>query len=79
MLPANGSSVSIVLTCAVIDSKPAVWVVDPKTRTVSLKPVVSDRYNLDTIAVTGDLEPGQAVVFAGGQSLRPGQKVQVQP
>jgi len=62
-----------------IDSKPAVWVVDPKTSTVSLKPVVIDRYNLDTIAVTGDLEPGQAVVFAGGQSLRPGQKVQVQP
>jgi membrane fusion protein, multidrug efflux system len=62
-----------------IDGKPAVWVVDPKTSTVSLKPVVIDRYNIDTIAVTGDLETGQSVVFAGGQMLRPGQKVQVQP
>jgi RND family efflux transporter MFP subunit len=62
-----------------IDGKPAVWVVDPKTSTVALKPVVIDRYNFDTIAVTGDLEPGQSVVFAGGQMLRPGQKVQVRP
>jgi RND family efflux transporter MFP subunit len=62
-----------------IDGKPAVWIVDPKTSTVSLKPIVVDRYNRDTIAVTGDIEPGQTVVFAGGQMLRPGQKVEIRP
>jgi len=62
-----------------IDGKPAVWIVDPKTSTVSLKPVIVDRYNRDTIAVTGDIEPGQTVVFAGGQMLRPGQKVEIRP
>lgn len=62
-----------------IDGKPAVWIVDAKTNTVSLKPVAIDRYNRDTIAVTGELEPGQIVVFAGGQMLRPGQVVEVKP
>jgi multidrug efflux pump subunit AcrA (membrane-fusion protein) len=62
-----------------IDGKPAVWIVDPRTSTVSLKPVAVDRYNRDTIAVTGDIEPGQTVVFAGSQMLRPGQKVEIRP
>ena len=62
-----------------IDGKPAVWIVDPKTGTVSLKPVTIDRYTRDKIALTGDLEPGQSVVFAGGQMLRPGQKVEIRP
>jgi RND family efflux transporter MFP subunit len=62
-----------------IDGKPAVWIVDAKTSTVSLKPVVIDRYNRDTIALTGELEPGQTVVFAGAQMLRPGQKVEARP
>jgi membrane fusion protein, multidrug efflux system len=62
-----------------IDGKPAVWIVDPKTSTVSLKQVVLDRYNRDTIAVTGALAPGETVVFAGTQMLRPGQKVEIRP
>jgi membrane fusion protein, multidrug efflux system len=62
-----------------IDGKPAVWLVDPKTSTVSLKPVTIDRYTIDKIAVIGDLESGQSVVFAGGQMLRPGQKVEIRP
>ncbi len=62
-----------------IDGKPAVWVVDPASKTVSLKPVVIDRYNRDTIAVTGDIQSGQIVVYAGGQMLRPGQKVEIRP
>jgi RND family efflux transporter MFP subunit len=54
--------------------KPAVWLVDNDA--VSLKPVEIDRFNRDTIAVTG-LAPGQKVVSAGGQMLRPGQKVEI--
>ena len=57
--------------------KPAVWVVDPQSSTVSLKPVVIDRYNRDSIAVTGGIEAGQTIVSAGGQTLRPGQKVEI--
>ncbi len=60
-----------------LDGKPAVWVVDPRSSTVSLKPVVIDRYNRDSIAVTGGIEPGQTVVTAGVQMLRPGQKVEI--
>ncbi len=56
---------------------PAVWVVDPRSTTVSLTPVTIDRYNRDTIAVTGGLEAGQIVVSAGTQLLRPGQKVEI--
>lgn len=59
-----------------LDGKPAVWLVDPRSSTVSLKPVVFYRLNKDSIAVTG-LEAGQTVVTAGVQMLRPGQKVDV--
>jgi RND family efflux transporter MFP subunit len=56
------------------DGKPAVWLVDGDV--VSLKPVEIERFNRDTIAVTG-LASGQKVVSAGGQVLRPGQKVEI--
>ena len=58
------------------DGKPAVWLVDPRSTTVSLRPVTMERFTRDTIAVTG-LEPGQTVVSAGSQTLRPGQKVEI--
>jgi RND family efflux transporter MFP subunit len=56
--------------------KPAVWLVDPGKTTVSLKPITIERFTRDAIAVTG-LEPGQKVVSAGGQMLRPEQKVEI--
>jgi RND family efflux transporter MFP subunit len=58
------------------DGKPAVWIVDARGSTVSLKPVAMHRYARDAIPVTG-LEPGEVVVAAGGQMLRPGQKVEI--
>lgn len=60
-----------------IDGKPAVWVIDRRSNTVSLKPIDVDRYNHGVIAVTGGLENGQIVVSAGVQMLRPGQKVEI--
>lgn len=60
------------------DGKPAVWIVDPRSNTVSLKPVAMHRYARDAIPVTG-LDPGEVVVAAGGQMLRPGQKVEIVP
>lgn len=59
-----------------IDGAPALWIVDPASKVVSLKPVRIDRYSLDRIAVTGEIAPGQTIVVAGGQTLRPGQKVE---
>lgn len=60
-----------------IDGAPAVWLIDPGSNTVSLKPITVDRYNQGVIAVTDGLENGQLVVSAGGQLLRPGQKVEI--
>jgi multidrug efflux pump subunit AcrA (membrane-fusion protein) len=60
-----------------VDGKPAVWVIDPRSSTVSLKPIDVDRYNHGVIAVTSGLENGQRIVTAGVQMLRPGQKVEI--
>lgn len=60
-----------------IDGAPAVWLIDPSSNTVSLKPITVDRYIRDVIAVTNGLENGQRVVTAGVQLLRPGQKVEI--
>ena len=58
-----------------IDGKPAVWVVDPRDRTVSLKPIAVDAYLKDRIIVTDGLKSGEVVVTAGVQYLRPQQQV----
>jgi RND family efflux transporter MFP subunit len=56
---------------------PAVWVRDPKTGTVAPRAVTLERYAPDTIALAGGVEPGEEVVIAGIQLLRPGQTVAV--
>lgn len=60
-----------------IDGKPAMWIVDPRSDTVSLKPVSVARYARDTIVVTDGLAAGEIVVTAGTQLLRPGEKVEI--
>ena len=59
----------------VMDDKPAVWVVDPKTMQVSLRPVELERQDSSSIVVSRGLEGGEVVVTAGVHALRPGQKV----
>ncbi|SFG28246.1 efflux RND transporter periplasmic adaptor subunit [Methylobacterium gossipiicola] len=56
---------------------PAVWVRDPKTGTVAPRAVTLERYAPDTIALASGVEPGEEVVIAGIQLLRPGQTVAV--
>ena len=56
-------------------SSPAVWVVDPRTRTVSLKPVAVDSYQTGTVVVKAGLQPGERVVVDGGKLLSLGQSV----
>ena len=57
------------------DGGPAVWIYDPKTRTVSVRKVAIDRYGPNVIALNAGVEPGEHVVVAGIQFLRPGQTV----
>lgn len=57
------------------DKTPAVWVVDPDSLTVALKPVEVLRFDPGTVVLSGGLDGGEIVVTAGVQALHPGQKV----
>jgi membrane fusion protein, multidrug efflux system len=54
---------------------PAVWVVNPDSMTVALKPVEVLRFDPGTVVLSGGLDGGEIVVTAGVQALHPGQKV----
>jgi RND family efflux transporter MFP subunit len=56
-------------------SKPAVWVVDPTTRTVSLKPVAIEGYDATAVVIKAGLGVGERVVTDGGKLLSSGQAV----
>jgi membrane fusion protein, multidrug efflux system len=60
-----------------ISGKPAVWVIDPRSTTVSLKPITLSRYTRDRLVIGEGLGSGEIVVSAGVQLLRPGQKVEI--
>lgn len=59
------------------DGRAAVWIVDPKSLTVSLRTVDVLRYDPAAVVVSQGLEKGDVVVTAGVQTLRPGQKVRL--
>jgi membrane fusion protein, multidrug efflux system len=59
------------------EGRPAVWVVNPDTHTVSLRNVQVDRYDPSDVVISRGLERGELVVTAGVQTLRPGQKVRL--
>jgi RND family efflux transporter MFP subunit len=56
-------------------SKPAVWIVDPKTSTASLKPVIVGAYEAGAVLIKEGLEAGDRVVIDGGKLLSSGQPV----
>lgn len=56
---------------------PAVWVVDPASETVALRSVELVRHDPGHVIVGQGLQPGDLVVTAGVQTLRPGQKVRL--
>ncbi|MBR0682673.1 efflux RND transporter periplasmic adaptor subunit [Roseomonas eburnea] len=60
------------------NGRPAVWVVDPESRTVSLRNVEVARFDPGRVVISRGLEAGDVVVTAGVQVLRPGQRVRVQ-
>ncbi len=57
------------------DGRPSVWIYDPARRTVSVRAVEIDRFGSDIIALKRGVAPGERVVVAGIQFLRPGQTV----
>jgi RND family efflux transporter MFP subunit len=59
------------------NGRPAVWVVDPHSKTVSLREVDVLRHDPAAVVISQGLETGELVVTAGVQTLRPGQQVQI--
>jgi membrane fusion protein, multidrug efflux system len=59
------------------NGRPAVWLVDPQSQTVSLRSVDLLRHDPATVVISQGLETGEIVVTAGVQTLRPGQKVRL--
>jgi RND family efflux transporter MFP subunit len=57
--------------------KSAVWVVNPKTQTVDMRPITIASHDADRVTISQGLEPGDMVVTAGIQALHAGQKVRV--
>jgi RND family efflux transporter MFP subunit len=59
------------------NGSPAVWVVDPRSLTVSLRKVDVLRYDPAAVVISHGLETGELVVTAGVQTLHPDQKVRL--
>lgn len=60
-----------------LDGKPAVWVVKPDDKTVSLRPVTVSAYETGRVLVSDGVQPGEQVVVDGLKMLRPDQVVDV--
>jgi membrane fusion protein, multidrug efflux system len=59
------------------EGRSAVWVVDPQAMTVSLRTIEVQVSDPEMVRVAAGLKPGEIVVAAGVQALRPGQKVRL--
>lgn len=59
------------------EQQPAVWVVDPASQTVALRPVTVKRFGEYLVAIADGLKAGDVVVTAGVQALHPGQQVRL--
>jgi RND family efflux transporter MFP subunit len=59
------------------NGKPAVWLVDSSSLTVSLRNIDVSRFDPGTVVVSHGLETGEIVVTAGVQALHPSQKVRL--
>jgi RND family efflux transporter MFP subunit len=59
------------------NQQPAVWIVDPSSRTVSMRNVDVLRFEQAKVVVSQGLDTGEIVVTAGVQALHPGQKIRL--
>lgn len=58
-----------------LDGQPAVWVFDPAAQTVNKRRVDVALHRSSEVVLSGGVTPGEVVVTAGVQTLRPGQRV----
>jgi len=83
-----GTAISVTLTSAITprselprsallehDGKTQVWVIDPQQNTVATRDVKLIERTDDSIVLASGVQPGERVVTAGVNSLKPGQKV----
>jgi membrane fusion protein, multidrug efflux system len=56
-------------------SKTAVWIVDPRTETASLRPVTIDAYKSGAVLIKSGIQAGDRIVVDGGKLLSSGQPV----
>jgi RND family efflux transporter MFP subunit len=59
------------------NQRPAVWIVDPASHTVSIRNVDVLRFEQADVVVSRGLDTGEIVVTAGAQAMHPGQKVRL--
>jgi RND family efflux transporter MFP subunit len=60
-----------------VNQQPAVWIVDPSTKQVSIRNVDVLRFDQARVVVSQGLDTGEIVVTAGVQALHPGQKIRL--
>jgi membrane fusion protein, multidrug efflux system len=60
-----------------VNQQPAVWIVDPKSLTVSTRNVDVLRFDPAQAVIYQGLDTGEIVVTAGVQALHPGQKIRL--
>jgi RND family efflux transporter MFP subunit len=60
-----------------INQRPAVWIVDPSTKAVSIRNVDVLRFDQARVVISQGLDTGEIVVTAGVQALHPGQKIRL--
>jgi RND family efflux transporter MFP subunit len=76
---AGRDAISVPLTALTqIEGNPAVWVVDPGTSKINLRPVTVGAYREDGATVTAGLKAGEVVVTAGVHKLLAGETVRVE-
>ena len=77
--PGKGAVSYVIPVSALVrsDRQPAVWVVDPKDSTVAMRTIEVKEFDPLRVMVAAGLGPGDVVVTAGVQALRPGQKVRL--
>jgi RND family efflux transporter MFP subunit len=77
ILPASGQT-AIALPASALTragGQPAIFIVNTKTLTLHLQPVVLARYSTKEIFISAGLSPGETVAIAGVSKLRNGEKV----
>ena len=85
-----GTAISVTLSSAIaprtelpstalqeVDGKSRIWVIDPKALTVSPREVTVLSRDSDSVLISQGVQPGERIVSAGVNSLKPGQKVQI--